>query len=543
MINDPKFILTLDNFSPKNELLATLNIFKKPTNQACKFIARHQFLSEQLSTSLPKLNCPDYDTFKNNAPLDDISILYASENLTQPSSMMGHTMLAISGVNQSGQITDHAVSFFTELDDINIANIVWETLYKGKPGYFTVQPIKKALDYYLVAEQRNVWRYKLQLKSNHKALLHKHLWELKYAQMNYLFHRHNCATLSLHILQVANPLLAKNNDIFVSPIDVAKAASRGGIINETLIYPSSKWKVRMLSEFVAAEDIEKISNGINSVSHNNSVVKNYLNTNLAATYANFQFEQGYIDDKEWFTKKAKFSLNSQDTSGYKINLENYRSPLKTPDDSHLSFGYRNTSNSEWLTLGWLPASHDLSDQNSEYFGENELKLNEIVVNMNTNSGEINLQRWQLYSAKSLIPYDSLTGGLSGSFSVGFDQVLNKQHESNLSLLIYGGLGKSYKLSRDLSLYYLANVGGNLNEAESYAFIEPELGLYLYEIWNMKTLFSVKKRYNSNQYEQLHWTLNQSFMAKKTSSFIASADYIQTGEFEQWEINLQFRHYY
>ncbi len=543
MINDPTFILSLDNFSPENELLATLDAFRNASIKSCKFIARHQFLSEQLENPLPAINCPGYSTFKNRAPLDDISVLYASENLTQPSSMMGHTMLAISGMNQQGIKAEHAVSFFTELDNINLVNIFWETLYKGKPGYFTVQPIQKALNFYLVTEQRNIWRYRLRLDAGQKSLLHKHLWELKFAQMDYLFHRHNCATLSLHILKVAAPYLAKNNDIFVSPIDVAKAVSRKNLIVETLIYPSSKWKIRMLSEFVDEKVIRNISQGKNPKSPNDSAVKNYLNTTLSNTYAQFQYEQGDIEDKEWFTKKANFSLNQQNTSRYKIDIENYQSPLKTPDDSHLAFGYIDNSDNQWLTIGWLPASHDIADQNSEYFGENELKLNEVVLNMNTQSGEINLQRWQLYSAKSLIPYDTLTGGVSGDFNMGFDQILNKQHESNLGLLIYGGIGKTYKMDQDLSFYYLANIGSTIGISESYAFIEPEVGAYLYELWDMKTLFSLKHKFNSSQYEQTHWSLKQSFMQRKNSSFIADLSHIQTGDLEQWTVNLQFRNYY
>ena len=543
MINDPAFILSLENFTPKNELLATLELFSNSSIESCKFIARHQFLSEQLASPLPTLHCSNYNIFKNRAPLDDISVLYASENLTQPSSMMGHTMLAISGKHKNGQKVEHAVSFFTELEGINIANIFWETLYKGKAGYFTVQPIKKALDYYLVAEQRNVWRYKLKLTLNQKSLIHKHLWELKHAQMDYLFHRHNCATLSLHILKLINPDLAKNNDVFVSPIDVAKAVAEKGLIEETLIYPSSKWKIRMLSDFVDSETIQQIHQGIKPALVKDSTAKNYLNTSLYTTYAKFQYEQGYIDKNEWFTRKVSFSLNQQDTSGYKINLDNYQSPLKTPDDSHLAFGFMKNSDNQWLTLGWLPASHDLSDQNSEYFGENELKLNEVVLKMNTKTAAIDLQRWQVYSAKSLVPYDLLTGGLSGSFNIGFDQVLNKQHRSNLSLLVYGGIGRTYKVNQDLSLYYLANIGGSSSDSESYTFIEPEFGAYLYELWDMKTLFSAKHKFNSNQYEQTHWNIRQSFMKNKSSSIIASLTYIQTNSLKQWTADLQFRYYY
>ncbi len=543
MIPDSGFILSHEDFSPQNELLATLKAFNNP-QLSCHFIARHEFLTQQLlhKITLPKLNCPEYDVFKSKAPLDNISVLYASENLTQPSSMMGHTMLAISGMNDQGKKSEHSVSFFTELDTINVASIVWDTFYVGKEGYFTIQPLQKALDNYLVSEQRNIWRYQLDLTTAQKSLLHKHLWELRFAKIDYLFHRHNCATLSLHILKVAKPELASKNSVWVSPIDVAKAAARANIVEQTLIYPSSKWKIRMLSDFLDDKTILDIKNG-NSLSSSNNDTYDYLSHTLEKTYAQFQYEQGLINRLTWFGLKTKFKLNPINSDKYQLDLGNYKSPLKTPDDSHLELGLLSNRDNKWLTFGWLPASHSLVDDNSQYFSENELKLNDVVLKINTTTGKADLHRWHLYSVKSLTPYDALTGGLSGNFSFGFDEVYNQTLENKLSFFIRGGIGHTLNISRDFNTYYLFNMGINANQHERNVYIEPEIGAYLYEVWHMKSWLSLAQRFNQSGERQVQLSIKQSFTGIERSSFNADISHIYINNQHQSSLSFQYRYYY
>jgi len=547
LINDPNFILSIKDFSPAKELMATLDFLTNPNNNHCQFIARHQFLQTHFPhiQIAKKLNCSQYQKFRSSAPSDEVSIIYTSENLTQPSSMMGHTMLGIAGLNKHNQQVEHSVSFLTELDSLNVASIIWGTFYVGKEGFFIVKPLQQTLDEYLVKEQRNIWRYVLDIPSEQKALMHKHIWELNQAKIDYLFHRHNCSTLSQYILNVALPKMQPSTKTFISPVDVIKTAQDFEIIDNTLMYPSSKWKIRMLSDFVDEEDIQQIKHGQPQMTiHNETLtVDVYLKQLLAKTYAQYQYEQGQLNSDVWAMVKAGFDNSPATQAGYQIDLQDYQSPLKTPDDSHLALGIINSQDRQWLSLGWLPASHTLEDNNSQYFSENELKLNELVLKMDTTTGEIDLQRWHIYSAKSLTPYDTLTGGLSGSFSLGFDEVYDRQLDSKTNLFVRGGIGHTQKVNRDFSLYYLMNIGTTLHEDESSVFLEPEIGAYLYEVWDMKTWFSLKQNYNSNGYQQFQWDIKQSFMKASDSSFIAAFSHIKSGSISQSVASVQYRFYY
>jgi len=195
-ITDPAFILTQDDFSPELEWQATLRLFAQQPQAICRFPARYRLL-QQSGASLPEFpDCPEYRVFLQRVPVDQVSVIYASENLTSPSSMLGHAMLAAEGVRDDGFYARHSVSFFTVLDSINPIKVLWETLIKGKEGFFLVKPLRAHFEFYNLAEQRNVWRYELDLDAGQRALLQDHLWELRSVNMDYFFHTQNCATVN-----------------------------------------------------------------------------------------------------------------------------------------------------------------------------------------------------------------------------------------------------------------------------------------------------------------------------------------------------------
>jgi hypothetical protein len=256
-IKDPQFLLSSPEFNPRDELYKTVELLSSETASLvskCRFLARRQFIQQHspIEFSFDESQCVGYQEFFKKAPADSVSIIYASENLTQPSSMLGHSMLAISGNNQKNEWVEHGISFFTELDTINLARILWDTLYQGKKAHYVIEPLAKSLNYYLRSEQRNIWQYKLALTQQEQSLLHKHLWELRDLEMDYYFRRNNCATFSFDVLRVVDPSLIDDRQGWVTPIDVVKAAQSSDMVAEVQVYPSSKWKVRMLTDFIAS---------------------------------------------------------------------------------------------------------------------------------------------------------------------------------------------------------------------------------------------------------------------------------------------------
>ena len=123
---------------------------------------------------------------------------------------------------------------------------------------------------------------------------------------------------------------------------------------------------------------------------------------------------------------------------------------------------------------------------------------EFSLLANEESGAVKLNSWTLYSARSNVPWDSLTGGSSGHFTVGAQQHWNDQLQPTLASNISGGLGYTYSLSKDFNVYAMFNSGLGASSIGGYIYTEPEIGFYVYEVFDMKTFVSYKQIYNQQK---------------------------------------------
>lgn len=540
LITSSIFLLSAENFSVEQEWNLTRALFQQQPEAICRFPARYQLMRQY--ESLPSFpECPDYQKFLAKAPVDNISIIYASENLTNPSSMMGHGMLSISGYRDDGFYTNHAVSFFTELDSYNPLKVIWETVVVGKEGYFLVKPLNGYVDFYNQTEQRNVWRYILDLDEPQKQLIQAHLWELKHPQIDYFFDDHNCATLSLDILRIVEPDLPAPD--IVSPLDLAKIVSQSGLVKHTEVTPADKWKIRMLNETAgiqvtaAASEFRKSGKLPADIQQPE---QRFLFKQLSTTLLDYDWNHSEMSLAQY--KKQKQALADYQTEALFLDIDAYRSPLKTAPDSQLASGWLDYRDESWLTLRWLPAAHTLEDDNREYFGENELRLNDVELRFSPTKKALQLHRWQLYSAASLTPRDSLIGGLSGHFQLGFKPVYDQELEANTGFSMSGGLGMTEAIGSDLRMYALLNAGVEAGPTQTLSYLQPELGGYLYEIWDMKSRFSYKPQFRSDGKRLHYWTFDHTFSGQH-SALIAKAELLNLDSAWQRSWQLEWRWYY
>jgi hypothetical protein len=553
-IPDPDFLLSLraQAFSPLQEMMATLALAESGPTGYCRFPARYRWLHRHGLASPDLSLCAEYQEFLQKAPADRISLIYASENLTQPTSMMGHAMLALSGANQAGRLAEHSVSFLTDIQDLNLVELFTDTLIFGAEGLYQVQPLRRHYHYYLVEEQRSVWRYELALSAFQRQLVHDHIWELKAIQAPYFFHSHNCATLTLDLVAVANPVV--NKDVgWVSPADVAKQIARHHLIERVQMSPSTRWEVRMLQEaisFPAAPRIKQWVAGKQRLFESHwSDEDRYLMFRLANAYNHYQFQEGQIDLDAYLDQQRMLDsqVDPEWSEARELDASQYRSPLKTPEDAQWNVGLVRTPNDHWVTLSWLPASHGIEDDNREYFAETELKMGEVSVRASPTSNQLRLRRFQLLSARLFTPYDALTGGLSGAFNVGIYEFDAEGYDQRLGFQVRGGPGLTLALGEDLRLYSLLQAGLDWTLDEESLFLQPEVGGYLYEMLDMKTWVSYSQKHplqaNGIFAERRNaLTLSHTFSRDRQAFVFGFRRYWRSDDHShEWELN--WRHYF
>ena len=225
-VTDKKFLLS-KNPSLKNELIATIKAFYDLPNNyqninehtQCKFPARFLFITHELNISkneFPKINCQDFQIYKQKAPADNVSLIYASKNVKNPSSMMGHVFLKFSGKNDKNLKVNHAITFYTVIESTNPLSLIYQNTISGMKGLFALQP------YSVIKENRNIWEYQLSLSEYRRKLIYYHVWELKGIDMKYYFTSYNCSTVIYNMLSLANPAVYNDKKIWITPLDSVK---------------------------------------------------------------------------------------------------------------------------------------------------------------------------------------------------------------------------------------------------------------------------------------------------------------------------------
>ncbi len=267
LVEDSRFLLSLPQFSLAAELRATLDLLYGPDAQAvCRFPARYLWLKRQLALpalpALPVEACEDLAEFKARAPIDTLSLVFASETLSHPSSMMGHLFLKLSGRVADSSVREHAVSFFTEPVSLNLPKVLYDSLVGGMKGFFTLGPYQQQIENYIGNESRNLWEFPVRLKPEGLELLQAHLIELRQVEFTYYFQRYNCATLVKHVLAVAEPAILEHKDLWTTPKDVVRAAQDVGMLETANALIAARWTLRILSGGLDAAQIDGIKRDV-----------------------------------------------------------------------------------------------------------------------------------------------------------------------------------------------------------------------------------------------------------------------------------------
>ncbi len=498
LISDNQFYLS-DNRDLKDELKTFFQALSTERKQEviCRFPARYFFLAGLLNLSIEELNhCQKLTDFKQRAPLERVFVMFASENISLPSSMMGHIFLKITGTNSQDDQAEHAISFYTDVDGINFPKLIVESIALGKKGLYALSPSEPVEKTYVLVEGRNVWEFELKLSEKEKALLHYHLYELKDIKLTYYFHLFNCATLIKQLVEVAYPISEDQGIEWTTPLDVVRFISRFDLIASQSVNLSNKWKIKSLIDSTNFEKVtlKKIKDNDTQevIEHLKEKDESYQfkSLELLKTYNDYLLERGEISLAESEQKIKEISNKQKDEFlSYKLDFSQYKNPRKTKSTAQIVTSYANENDDSIAKLTLLPGSHMIEDESSQYVSESELQISRLTLAQNLTENKLYVDEFNLYSATSLLPSDIITNGLSGRFKIGYTNYFNYDFQRTRSIVIEGKLGKTYRIHDDIDYYGLLGVS-YLSANEALLAPAIETGLVLRAIYDMKTIFSL-----------------------------------------------------
>ncbi len=499
-VDDATYYLSTSQCSLSDELNALVKAAFSDDSSlrydiACRFPARTIFLRERLATRgilVPEATCTEFSEYTQRAPADSISLVFAAENITHPMSMMGHVFLKFSGKTSSGIVLEHSASFFTRFSALNVPAVVLDGLFLGMPAFFALAPYSEQIHGYRTLEGRNIFEYPLAATHIQKALIHAHVWELRTIKSPYLFVGYNCATVVYFLVSLANPALLDDLGPWISPIDVVRKTKERRIIRSRHFIPSLDWQIRFFAQQIGSEAATDVittlqsgsSEQIQALAHDE-----YEPLRRALAEALIERERQtprFLDGNTEEVYKTFLEQSLQSTP--ELEVENLKDPTSGPRSSRFTLGATRFNGASYSKVEVLPASHSLSDDNARSYSESSLELGEASILINPDERrEVVVEKINLYAMESLVPYDRYIGGTSSRLIVGAQQEWDGSLSPYTAGHITVGLGKSALLSRDFSVYALANGASSYGDGRFMLSYFPELGAMLYEILSMKTI--------------------------------------------------------
>ena len=494
-VSDPKFYIGSPAGADTELSLLTERIKSQNAAQfICRFPARYEYLVQRkIVPPFDYYSCPGLADFLNRVPMDEVSLVFASESLSRPASAMGHSLLKISGRNEKNETYDHAISFFTRLDDVDPISLVWMSFITGKQGFYTLSPYQETKDYYLFQEGRNVWEYKLGLNKQELLFLRLHLFELKDIRFQYLFHSFNCATLLRDILSVVKPDMLTSGGLWVTPLDLVRQAKESNFAEETRFHNTKEWLIQNLAIGRNSKSLNYIKTSLTPTRPLKISDKNndneFLNYQLQKAFLGYLFENKKIELNEWRAKDDHLDQIYMHDSKT-LDFSRLNDPSKTPKDSILSLGLEKIKNDEILRFQFLPISHYLSSHLQAYDFQSEVKLFEIELSHEPKQRRSYLSQIDLFKILSLIPYDPLLEKSATQIGFGFTEQMNFElNRVTRFYAIFGG-GRNYRIHQQLDVYALINLLYS-DIAEQKIFLQPEFGILYEHSRYFKNIFLAK----------------------------------------------------
>jgi len=273
--------------------------------------------------------------------------------------------------------------------------------------------------------------------------------------------------------------------LWITPLDTVKFLYKYDLIKKAQLFPSNTWLVKMLED--------------TNIDLNN-------------------------------TKSVKERI---------FDISKYKSPNKIPNERQFGIGYKNLDKEQYMKLSFLPASHLINDYNREYFGESELKIGYLSLLANKN--KLKLDEFTLYGMKSYMPYSSSTNDLSYQFELSIKQEYTKKKKYASTFKIDAGVGIDFLFFKDINIFGILNGGIGYNTFDHFHFLfNPQLGMTIYEIFNMKSMFYYQPYFVNREYIYNKFVFQHNVFIDNNFTFYFNLEKVQTKQnFTNYEFGMKY----
>ena len=566
-VDDAAFFFSdTGHLDPHSELQAFIAAVKEDQQVGCRFPARLNWLSKQL-TDLQSIkpDCEEFDEWKASLNAAGASLIFPASYLNSPSSMYGHTFLRLDqrGQTDKNKLLAYSVNFAANADPTdNELVFTWKGLAGGYPGVISVIPYYEKVKEYNNMENRDIWEFKLDLTEDEVDQLVNHLWELKDTRFDYYFFDENCAYRILTLLDVAKPGLSSVDDyhLWAIPSDTVRSLDQRELISVATFRPSDATELK--SKIDQLTDEQKLTVLALSQAESMPSLENYSDQEAgmlleaAYGYTRFMAIKAEEEDSRFLAKRSLSLLSKRSKLAQGTSYDGVIPPEVRDDQGHETFrfstgiGYDKASEEEmYARLKARIAYHELLDPVSGYIPGAQIEMGELALRIQ--DANVKVDSFKVLDIQSLTPRDEFIQRLSWRVKTGLDRHA-KSDERKLGAYLEAGGGLSYSLSglfsvdRPLGTVY-AFLDAGLRQDDDFTnqfalSVGPSLG-YLMQShqWNLKT--EVGYRAYTEGFDESFIKLGYGYSLTKDMQLRTEFSYQEIDDYESTDASIAVNLYF
>ncbi|HEX5356026.1 MAG TPA: DUF4105 domain-containing protein [Aquabacterium sp.] len=474
LADDRDFFLAPDGaHAPEQELDATLAAFFDPTVRhaldqpaACRFIARYQWLQEELGfdpQQLPPPDCPRYRQWREGIQADKVTLIFPSAYLNSPASMYGHTFLRLDPQPAAGQnrspLLSYAVNYAANGNENEGIAYALKGLTGLYAGQFTNAPYYLRIREYNDLENRDIWEYELALTPKEIDRLLAHTWELGPTRFDYYFFDENCSYHLLSLLDAARPELGLTDRFtwWAIPLDTVKAVTdTPGLLKAIRYRPSNSTELRYRANLLGPQGAglaQQLSQGqlppAELMRHEPSADRRALMLETAERLTSFEATRK--DSTEAATQRERMALLTARAALPAGDPLTVPTPSTDPTQGHntartdIMVGQRNGHGV--VLIQAKPAYHELLDPEPGYQRGAAIQFFSLMLGK-TSDGHLQLEKLIPVEITSLSAREPLLSAKSWRVHIGLERADNARADGSrpLGINLNGGPGLAYELT-------------------------------------------------------------------------------------------------
>jgi hypothetical protein len=482
---DAPFYITEGGFrNSLVELQATIEAFSYPENYLkkgrghpqCLFPARFRVLKRDLHLKIDQVSCPALEQWKSEVKSKKIVIAFASQFISHPGSIMGHTFLKFQNLAQKDYL-NRTIGYAAEIPEGEpTTSYIFRGLFGGFRGQFSEQPYYEKVQEYNNMESRDIWEYSLKLSEDEKNLFIEHLWELKEnGVFDYYYLDENCSYILLAALEAVKPYdeIVSKLPPYVLPLETIKTLSREGLIDNTVWRPSLRTQMMSKFETLSETDKKKTVQAIRTQSLSeidNPVALEVVLDDVERTKVKFKGElpENLVNfQKQTLLKRAQLGIVSP------IKMDEPPSLLKGHSPFHIESTLGRRKEGDFFGFRFRPFLHNFLDNDIGYLKNSSISFMEIDGRWWFKDSKSELHEIILFDVELTRPYSGLEPNSSWKLRAGY---------RDKTYYFDPAFGVAWEISKRLDFLLMAQGNyENNNDFEKNYRLWP--GLLIQAIWN------------------------------------------------------------